>query len=588
MELAPALSLSMAMSSWVATIVTLLIGVAVASLRGRQRRTKARLNLPPGPRGWPVFGSLGALAGALPPHRALAALAARHGPLMHLRLGSFDAVVASSAGAARLVLKTHDAAFADRARTAAGELVAYNYKGIVHTPYGAYWRMARKLCATELFSPRRVDSYERIRAEEIGALARDLFGRAGRAVAVRERLASATLRNILRMSVGDKWSGVYGSADGEAFRRTLDEAFEVSGAVSNVGEWVSLLGWLDVQGFRRRMKRLSKMYDRFLEQILHEHEASMAAAGGGGQRGRGRGLGGEADARRREGVHPGHHRRRHGEQRGGDGVGDGGAPPPPRRHGRRHRRARPRGRDGAVGDGARHPRPPLRRRRREGGAAAAPGGPAASPAPRHGGHGGRRRLRRPRRRARAGERVGHRARPGVVARPPRCVPARALPPRRRRRRRRIGRARAALRAAAVRVGAAGLPGDEPGDEDGGAGRGELGAGVRVAAAGRRGGGGREHGGAGRAVHAPEGAARRRRRAQAAGASLRRHRRMSVAVGERASERKLRISGSNASEGNSITRVVHVCATSDILIDFCHLTCGCERMHQWVSVYDICT
>uniref|UniRef100_A0A0E0NYX5 trimethyltridecatetraene synthase n=1 Tax=Oryza rufipogon TaxID=4529 RepID=A0A0E0NYX5_ORYRU len=283
MELAPALSLSMAMSSWVATIVTLLIGVAVVSLRGRRRRTKARLNLPPGPRGWPVFGSLGALAGALPPHRALAALAARHGPLMHLRLGSFDAVVASSAGAARLVLKTHDAAFADRARTAAGELVAYNYKGIVHTPYGAYWRMARKLCATELFSPRRVDSYERIRAEEIGALARDLFGRAGRAVAVRERLASATLRNILRMSVGDKWSGVYGSADGEAFRRTLDEAFEVSGAVSNVGEWVSLLGWLDVQGFRRRMKRLSKMYDRFLEQILHEHEASMAAAGDGGQ-----------------------------------------------------------------------------------------------------------------------------------------------------------------------------------------------------------------------------------------------------------------------------------------------------------------
>lgn len=201
---------------------------------------------------------------------------------MHLRLGSFDAVVASSAGAARLVLKTHDAAFADRARTAAGELVAYNYKGIVHTrtaPTGA-WR-ASSAPPSSSPAPRRL-----LRAHPRGgdrALARDLFGRAGRAVAVRERLASATLRNILRMSVGDKWSGVYGSADGEAFRRTLDEAFEVSGAVSNVGEWVSLLGWLDVQGFRRRMKRLSKMYDRFLEQILHEHEASMAAAGDGGQ-----------------------------------------------------------------------------------------------------------------------------------------------------------------------------------------------------------------------------------------------------------------------------------------------------------------
>ncbi|BAT02465.1 Os07g0594966 [Oryza sativa Japonica Group] len=106
--------------------------------------------------------------------------------------------------------------------------------------------------------------------------------------------------------------------------------------------------------------------------------------------------------------------------------------------------------------------------------------PAARPAPRQGEHGGRW-LRRPRRHARAGELVGHRTRPGVVARPPRRVPAGALPPRRRQLRRRSGRARAALRAAAVRVRAADLSGDQPGEEDGGAGRGELAAGVRVAA-----------------------------------------------------------------------------------------------------------
>ena len=178
-----------------------------------------------------MLGSLGALAGALPPHRALAALAARHGPLMHLRLGSYHAVVASSAEAARLVLKTHDLAFADRPATAAGEHAAYGYRGIVHTPYGAYWRMARRLCATELFSARRVSSYEYIRAQELRALVRGLFQCAGRAVAVREHLADATLRNVLRMAVGEKWSGCYGSADGEAFRRTLDEAFVVTAAV---------------------------------------------------------------------------------------------------------------------------------------------------------------------------------------------------------------------------------------------------------------------------------------------------------------------------------------------------------------------
>ena len=252
-------------------LVTVLIVLVLGSLLTWRSRRKA-LNLPPGPRGWPVLGSLGALAGALPPHRALAALAARHGPLMHLRLGSYHTIVASSADAAALVLKTHDLAFADRPRFAAGELGSYGYRGIVHAPYGDLWRMARRLCATELFSPRRVASYEHIRAQERRALLRGLFERAGRAVPIREHLADATMRNMLRMALGEKWSGCYGSPDGEAFRRTLDEAFAVAGSVSNVGEWVPLLGWLDAQGFVRRMKQLSKMYDRFLERILDDHD----------------------------------------------------------------------------------------------------------------------------------------------------------------------------------------------------------------------------------------------------------------------------------------------------------------------------
>ncbi|KQK20835.1 hypothetical protein BRADI_1g57000v3 [Brachypodium distachyon] len=238
------------------------------------------LNLPPGPRGWPVIGSLPLLAGPLPPHRALASLAARHGPLMHLRLGSFPTIVASTADAARLVLKTHDLSFADRPRTAAGQHAAYGYRGIVHTPYGAYWRMARRLCATELFSPRRVASFEPVRAQELRALARVLYelglgaghGDGGVPVAVREHVAGLTMRNALRMAVGEKWSACYGSAEGVEFRRALDEAFAVTGAVNSVGEWIPWLGRLDLQGHVRSMKRLSERFDRFLEKILDDHE----------------------------------------------------------------------------------------------------------------------------------------------------------------------------------------------------------------------------------------------------------------------------------------------------------------------------
>ncbi|KAF8650516.1 hypothetical protein HU200_063888 [Digitaria exilis] len=273
----------MELTATVSMAMAAILAVFILSSLILPRVQRKALNLPPGPRGLPVIGSLGVLAGALPPHRALAELAARYGPLMHLRLGSYHAVVASSAETARLVLKTHDLALADRPPTTAGELMSYGYRGIVHTPYGAYWRMARKLCATELFSPRRVASFERVRAQEMRALVRGVFlaGGDGAAVAVREHVAGATLRNILRMAVGEKWSGCYGSAEGEAFRRTLDEAFAVTGAVSNVGEWVPWLGWLDVQGCRRRMRRLHRLYDQFYEKIVDEHEERRRRAEAG-------------------------------------------------------------------------------------------------------------------------------------------------------------------------------------------------------------------------------------------------------------------------------------------------------------------
>uniref|UniRef100_A0A453JTG9 Uncharacterized protein n=1 Tax=Aegilops tauschii subsp. strangulata TaxID=200361 RepID=A0A453JTG9_AEGTS len=103
-----------------------------------------------------------------------------------------------------------------------------------HTPYGAYWRMARRLCGTELFSQRRVDSYEYIRKQELRALVCGLLECRGRAVAVRQHLADATLRNVLRMSVGEKWSGCYGSAEGEEFRRTESSAVTMEWAMSEL------------------------------------------------------------------------------------------------------------------------------------------------------------------------------------------------------------------------------------------------------------------------------------------------------------------------------------------------------------------
>ncbi|GJN31531.1 hypothetical protein PR202_gb19942 [Eleusine coracana subsp. coracana] len=116
-------------------------------LRHRRQR---KYNLPPGPRPRPVIGNLN-LIGPLP-HRSVHELSAKYGPLMSLRFGSVPVVVGLSVEMAKFFLKTHDLAFIDRPRLASGRYTGFNFSDVLWSPYGPYWRQARKLWKAEVFS----------------------------------------------------------------------------------------------------------------------------------------------------------------------------------------------------------------------------------------------------------------------------------------------------------------------------------------------------------------------------------------------------------------------------------------------------
>nr|QGN65333.1 cytochrome P450 [Oryza alta] len=253
------------------------VGVVLATVLllkavfGRSRRV---YNLPPGPKPWPVIGNLN-LVGTLP-HRSIHELSRRYGPIMSLKFGSFPVVVGSSVEMAKFFLKTHDVVFTDRPKTAAGKYTTYNYSNITWSPYGAYWRQARKMCLTELFSAKRLESYEYIRGEEVRALLRDLHGAAGGVVMLKDYLSTVSLNVITRMGLGKKYLDKEAAAQGgsvttpEEFKWMLDELFLLNG-VLNIGDSIPWLDWLDLQGYIKRMKKLSKMFDRFLEHVVDEH-----------------------------------------------------------------------------------------------------------------------------------------------------------------------------------------------------------------------------------------------------------------------------------------------------------------------------
>lgn len=52
----------------------------------------------------------------------------------------------------------------------------------------------------------------------------------------------------------------------------LDELFLLNG-VLNIGDSIPWIDFLDLQGYIKRMKKVSKKFDRFLEHVLDEHIA---------------------------------------------------------------------------------------------------------------------------------------------------------------------------------------------------------------------------------------------------------------------------------------------------------------------------
>ncbi|GLJ31792.1 hypothetical protein SUGI_0639530 [Cryptomeria japonica] len=236
----------------------------------KPKRNDRQLKLPPGPRPWPVIGSLHLLGNF--PHQALAALAKRYGSIVFLRLGSVPTVVISSPAVAKEFLKTHDLVFATRPNSTVGKYICYDHKDVVFVPYGTYWRQMRKLCTVELLTVKRTESFRFVREEEVSAMIASIWqeSRHGvQCVDVRKMLSSLTQNITCRMFASRTFSdkdlnGGYG------FKEMAEEMFIVFGPFC-IGDFIPSLGWFDLQGFRRRMQAVHKIFDGFAEKVIDEH-----------------------------------------------------------------------------------------------------------------------------------------------------------------------------------------------------------------------------------------------------------------------------------------------------------------------------
>ncbi|PPE02799.1 hypothetical protein GOBAR_DD00168 [Gossypium barbadense] len=176
---------------------------------------------------WPIIGNPN-LIGSLP-HQSIHDLFEKYGPIMQLKFGSFLVVV-----------------------IVVGEYTTYNYFDIT-------W-----LCVIELFSAKRLESYEYIQREEMNLWLKGLYESSNIPTIFKDYISNLSLNVISRIVIGENEI-----VTPNEFKEMLEELFPLNG-VLDIGDSIPWLRFLDLC-YNKRTKALSKKFDIFLEHVLDEH-----------------------------------------------------------------------------------------------------------------------------------------------------------------------------------------------------------------------------------------------------------------------------------------------------------------------------
>ncbi|KAK6153481.1 hypothetical protein DH2020_013120 [Rehmannia glutinosa] len=229
----------------------------------------------PGPSGLPLLGLALSFTNPLT-HRNLSKLSRKleAKSLMAFSVGLTRFVISSSPETAKEILNS--SAFADRpVKESAYGLLFHRAMGFA--PYGEYWRNLRRISATHLFSPKRVACFGDFRKEIGMKMVGEIMVKMEKycEVEVKSVFHFGSLNNVM-MSVFGKWYDFSGeNGDGFELEGLVKEGYELLG-IFNWSDHFPFMGWLDLQGVRKRSKKLVERVNVFVGKIIDEHKVKRA------------------------------------------------------------------------------------------------------------------------------------------------------------------------------------------------------------------------------------------------------------------------------------------------------------------------
>ncbi|XP_070534274.1 cytochrome P450 2U1-like isoform X2 [Ptychodera flava] len=234
-------------------------------------RTRRR-NLPPGPLGWPMVGSLPLLLGSEPPSAVLNRLGSKYGDVYSMNLGSCLVVVLNSYDAIKEALVGKGDFFSSRPTNV--HRVLPLDKGVIRVPDNANWREHRRFTLSTL---KRLGMGKSVLEDtvlnEVDKTIATWDATDGGPIDPAHVLTAATCNIILGLALNKR----YAYDDGQLGE--LLQIINVASASKGVAATLNFLTCLKYLPGQNKHKSFhqnaKKLYDKLLNPILEEHGKNL-------------------------------------------------------------------------------------------------------------------------------------------------------------------------------------------------------------------------------------------------------------------------------------------------------------------------
>nr|WJJ53771.1 cytochrome P450 monooxygenase 10 [Garcinia xanthochymus] len=241
--------------------------ILLVLIKSKRSKSKKHKNLPPGPPKLPILGNLHQLKSPL--HVALLELSKQYGDLMYLKLGFVPTIVLSSSDIVREVFKTHDLAFSGRPNLHVASRMGYDNSNIVFCTYGEHWREVKKIAVLELLSTKRVQSYYKIREDEVAKLI-DSISRCSGPFDLSKFLHGLANNMVCRVAFGKQFQG--GRDGKKSLQDMLHETQDLIASIC-LSDFFPSLGWVNrVNGFEARLDKNWEEFDELFDKVIEDHD----------------------------------------------------------------------------------------------------------------------------------------------------------------------------------------------------------------------------------------------------------------------------------------------------------------------------